>query len=142
MERFWRIIRASFPAVALLSLTVTCAKTPQPPTELAAGDVEGMDICSNNSDLYVTGYAEGSTGFGSSTGSFDQGGKDFFILSLDFNGTVNWTRTYGSEVNYGLGGYIIELEDGSLVFCGTVNFENNNLKIALYKTDSEGNLDL
>ncbi|MFC2124286.1 hypothetical protein ACFLU5_05705 [Bacteroidota bacterium] len=64
------------------------------------------------------------------------------IANFETDGVVNWAKTYGSEVGYGLGGDIIELEDGSLVFCGTVNFENNNLKIALYKTDSEGNLDM
>jgi len=64
------------------------------------------------------------------------------ISNFSDNGTVHWSKVYGTEGDYGLGGDVVEMEDGSLVFCGTVYFENDNLKIVLYKTDSEGNLDM
>ena len=100
------------------------------------GDIEARSMITSNIDFafYIMGTDVTTNRIAIAKVSYSR--FDFSSTALAWEGF----KTYGSDGQYGLGGEIIETDDGYLVFCGTVDFENDNLKIALYKTDRDGNL--
>ena len=94
----------------------------------------------SSGNIYLTGTAEGALG-----GQVNAGSKDAFVMKLDSNGTVLWTRLLGGAVedeSYGLGldaagnlwigGYSYS------TFGGHTNAGNSDAFVAQY--DSAGNL--
>jgi hypothetical protein len=77
----------------------------------------------------VTGY----------TRSFGEGGTDVYLVKLDSNGNMEWTRTFGGEEDdYGYS--VQETSDGGYVIAGvTYSFGENPPEIYIIKTDSNGN---
>jgi hypothetical protein len=67
-----------------------------------------------------------------------EGGKDIFLVKIDFNGNMLWNKVIG-----GLGDETVssirETEDGGLLICGSNNASGLST-IFLMKTDGNGNL--
>ncbi len=64
------------------------------------------------------------------------------LLKLDFEGEVQWRKTFGSN-NNDVGAKVIQLDDGSYVLVGTIGFEvnpNSQSKLCLIKINKNGDL--
>src|SRR3989339_43124 len=69
------------------------------------------------------------------TESFGAGGSDVYLLRLDKNGNLAWSKTFGTEANDG--GYsICQSLDGGFVVTG---YTNDYQDVYLVKTDTNGN---
>src|SRR3989339_870963 len=69
------------------------------------------------------------------TESFGAGGSDVYLLRLDKNGNLAWSKTFGTEANDG--GYsICQTLDGGFVVTG---YTNDYQDVYLVKTDTNGN---
>lgn len=96
---------------------------------LVAGtrEVVPLSFAASNSDFVVIG-----------TENLTVDDTNIYLTKIN-SGGVLWEKTFGGvEIDSG-GGGIAVLADGSIVFVGTVEL-NNQYKIALIKTDADGNL--
>lgn len=72
----------------------------------------------------------------------DPKNDEISLLKLDFEGEVEWRKTYGSNDD-DMGSKVIQLEDGSYAVVGTIGFEINpdsRSKMCLMKLNSNGEL--
>jgi len=75
-----------------------------------------------------------------STTSFGAGGEDIYVVKLDANGNLQWTKTIGGpggEAGFSL----IQTSDGGYVIAGsTTSFGAGGLDVYVVKLDANGNL--
>ncbi len=84
--------------------------------------------------------ADGSYVIAGYTISFGQGGSDVYVLKLDSNGNVVWTRTIGGA-SQDDGYSIIQTTDGGYVIAGvTTSFGSGGPDVYVVKLDANGNL--
>jgi len=91
----------------------------------------GYSICRTNDNAYVfTGY----------TTSFGAGSKDVYLVKIDHNGDVLWTKTIGDS-GIDVGRSFFEMSEGNLIVCGyTESSGSGEDDLLLVKTNSEGNV--
>ena len=65
-------------------------------------------------------------------------GTNIYMTRTTNDGAILWERTFGNSGENTAGG-ILELEDGSFVFTGSINLDNQS-KVCLIKTNSSGDL--
>lgn len=68
------------------------------------------------------------------------GATNFWLSKVSQTGTPVWSTTFGSEATDDTGAAVIELPDGRIAILGTVELEDNQLKMALIKLNREGKL--
>jgi len=74
----------------------------------------------------------------SNTESYGAGGKDVYLLKLDLNGKVKWSRTYGGS-NDDIGYAIINDPNGGFLITGqTLSYGAGNGDVWLIKTNDTG----
>jgi len=74
------------------------------------------------------------------TTSFGNGGADVYILKLDRDGNILWSKTYGGSNDDGARS-IIQTSDGGYIVAGvTASFGNGQDDAYILKLDSNGNL--
>ncbi len=73
------------------------------------------------------------------TRSFGQGNSDFYVLKLDPNGNLIWSKTWGGR-NFDEASSVVEVEDGYLVLGYTMSFGNGSKDVVLVKFDKNGNV--
>ena len=87
-----------------------------------------IDIDSS-SNVYITGYFQGTVDFGSGNITA-AGGSDIFVLKLDSSGTFQWVYTAGGTGNDNGKGIAVDT-DGNILLTGiysnTVNFGSGNI---------------
>lgn len=64
--------------------------------------------------------------------------KNIWLTKIDQSGAVQWSATYGSENEEDTAAAVVELPDGRIVILGTVGLADNQTKIALIKTNADG----
>ncbi len=91
----------------------------------------GMSVRPTNDGEYiVAGY----------TYSFGQGSNDIYLIKLDENGNIQWTRTIGGP-NYDYGQCVAETNDRGYAVTGYTNsFGYGGWDIYIIKLDANGNL--
>lgn len=67
--------------------------------------------------------------------SFGAGGRDVYLVKVDSNGNLQWTKTFGGSGDEG-GADVLQANDGGYIVVGT----NSNTQLYLIKTDATGNL--
>jgi hypothetical protein len=74
------------------------------------------------------------------TKSFGAGGKDVYVVKLDANGNLQWTKTIGGE-NDDRGNSLIQTSDGGYAIAGeTSSFGAGENDVYVVKLDANGNL--
>lgn len=74
------------------------------------------------------------------TNSFGAGVRDFYLVKTDSDGTMQWTKTFGSTNNDFVGS-LQQSNDGGYIISGySSSFGAGNYDIYLVKTDSNGSL--
>jgi hypothetical protein len=74
------------------------------------------------------------------TPSFGAGGGDVYVVKLDANGNLQWTKTIGGE-NWEAGHSLIQTSDGGYAIAGfTSSFGAGGDDIYVVKLDAKGNL--
>ncbi len=74
------------------------------------------------------------------TASFGAGSYDVYVVKLDANGNLQWTRTIGGA-NYDAGQAIIQTTDGGYAIVGrTQSFGADGADVYVVKLDANGNL--
>jgi hypothetical protein len=69
-----------------------------------------------------------------------QEGYDVYVVKLDANGNLQWTRTIGGE-NEDLGHSLIQTSDGGYAIAGeTYSFGAGGYDVYVVKLDATGNL--
>jgi len=93
------------------------------------GDDNGWDIKATTDSCYVlAGY----------TTSFGAGNEDVYVIKINRNGDVLWSRTYGNTSN-DIGLAIKQTEDGGFVITGeTTPVGSDSADVYLVKTDQYG----
>jgi hypothetical protein len=74
------------------------------------------------------------------TSSFGAGSGDVYVVKLDANGNLQWTRTIGGK-GWDAGGSLIQTSDGGYVIAGyTISFGAGGRDVYVVKLDANGNL--
>jgi len=74
------------------------------------------------------------------TTSFGTGGADVYVVKLDANGNLQWTRTIGGKSD-DIGHSLIQTSDGGYAIAGTTeSFGAGNPNVYVVKLDAKGNL--
>jgi hypothetical protein len=95
-----------------------------------AGDVGNSLIQTSDGGYAIAGY----------TKSFGAGGEDVYVVKLDANGNLQWTKTIGGE-NEDWGYSLIQTSDGGYAIAGaTQSFGAGLLDVYVVKLDANGNL--
>jgi hypothetical protein len=73
------------------------------------------------------------------TTSFGQGGRDIYLVKVDYNGNLLWSKTYGTAVDERAFGHCVQItSDGGFIITG--GGDNGGQGIFLIKTDASGNM--
>ena len=89
-----------------------------------------MVLETNGGNFLIVGY----------TYSFGSGNKDIWLIKIDLNGNLIWTKTYGGSGD-DEGKDIIKTSDGNYILTGRSNSSGNQYYDALLiKIDSDGNI--
>jgi hypothetical protein len=73
------------------------------------------------------------------TSSFSAGGRDVYVIKLDANGNLQWTKTIGGE-NDDRGLSLIQTSDGGYAIAGyTKSFGAGGADVYVVKLDKNGN---
>jgi hypothetical protein len=84
--------------------------------------------------------SDGGYAITGSTQSFGAGKADVYVVKLDANGNLQWTRTVGGPGNE-IGSSLIQTSDGGYVIAGTTaSFGVGEADVYLIKLDANGNL--
>jgi len=65
--------------------------------------------------------------------------KDIYLARISNTGDIVWEKTFGFPEFSDTGGNVVELDDGSIVFSGTIRLDNQD-KICLIKVKSDGSM--
>jgi len=94
-----------------------------------SGNDRGMSVVQDlNGNYILAGH----------TDSFGAGGEDFYVIKLDNNGNLLWTRTTGGTGNEQAWGVLVDT-DGGYVVSGKSNSFNGWNGMYIVKFDSDGN---
>ncbi len=93
----------------------------------------------HDSGFGIVQTTDGGIAISGYTESFGAGFYDFYIVKLDANGTLQWTRTVGGlEDDMGLG--IVQTTDGGFAISGaTLSFGAGDYDMFIVKLDGSGN---
>jgi hypothetical protein len=122
-------IRTSPPANTIIPATSSsphfCKAIGGPASE------EGKSLIQTSDGGYaIAGYTE----------SFGAGSEDVYVVKLDANGNLQWTRTIGGEKE-DLGHSLIQTSDGGYAIAGKTNsFGAGRWDVYVVKLDAKGNL--
>ncbi len=101
-------------------------------TTQSYGDNIANEIKTINGGYIIIGTASVSSGAPTEN-------KDIFVLSIFNDGSVNWSKTYGSSTSNDYGQSIALANDGGFYICGKTNTTNNKYDVYLNKIDGNGN---
>lgn len=74
------------------------------------------------------------------TDSWGAGGKDFYLVKTDANGTISWTKTFGGALD-DVANSVKQTSDGGYIVAGETNsFGAGDIDYYLIKTDALGTL--
>jgi hypothetical protein len=74
------------------------------------------------------------------TTSYGAGGQDFYLVKIDTDGNLSWSRTYGG-INSDAAFFVQQTGDGGYIMAGTsYSFGAGACDILLVRTDASGNL--
>jgi len=84
--------------------------------------------------------ADGGYAIAGHTKSFGAGGADVYVVKLDANGNLQWTKTIGGPASE-IGNSLIQTSDGGYAIAGsTISFGAGQLDVYVIKLDANGNL--
>jgi hypothetical protein len=84
--------------------------------------------------------SDGGYAIAGTTSSFGAGGEDVYVVKLDANGNLQWTKTIGGEKTDG-GLSLIQTSDGGYAIAGTTSsFGAGWADVYVVKLDANGNL--
>jgi hypothetical protein len=83
--------------------------------------------------------SDGGYAIAGSTTSFGSGEADVYVVKLDANGNLQWTKTIGAKNEYLIKSSIIQISDGSYVIAGTTtSFGAGGRDVYVVKLDKNG----
>ncbi len=84
--------------------------------------------------------SDGSYAIAGATRSFGAGGTDVYVVKLDANGNLQWTKTIGGKKE-DLGNSLIQTSDGGYAIAGVTNsFDPGGGDVYVVKLDANGDL--
>jgi hypothetical protein len=84
--------------------------------------------------------SDGGYAIAGETYSFGAGGKDVYVVKLDADGNLQWTKTIGGK-GWEAGFSLIQTSDGGYAIAGyTSSFGAGQLDVYVVKLDADGNL--
>jgi hypothetical protein len=84
--------------------------------------------------------SDGGYAIASTTNSFGTGERDVYVVKLDANGNLQWTKTIGGE-SWDWGYSLVQTSDGGYVIAGeTYSFGAGEADVYVVKLDANGNL--
>jgi len=100
---------------------------------------KGLCVARDSLSYYITGYTNSTNG----DISTNLGGTDIFLSKIDINGTVLWTRTYGTNAD-DYSHAVISSGDYGVAICGFTRDTlsagtHGGFDVMLIKVDSSGN---
>jgi hypothetical protein len=99
---------------------------------------EGILLIHAPADIIQT--SDGGYAIAGSTKSFGAGKDDVYVVKLDANGNLQWTKTIGGT-GYDWGESLIQTSDGGYAIAGyTESFGTRSGDVYLVKLDANGNL--
>jgi hypothetical protein len=99
--------------------------------------IGGPDFDVGNSLIQTS---DGGYAIAGSTQSFSAGGQDVYVVKLDANGNLQWTKTIGGKKEDG-GNSLIQTSDGGYAIAGsTRSFGAGEADVYVVKLDARGNL--
>jgi len=99
--------------------------------------IGGPDFDVGNSLIQTS---DGGYAIAGSTQSFSAGGQDVYVVKLDANGNLQWTKTIGGKKEDG-GNSLIQTSDGGYAIAGsTHSFGAGDGDVYVVKLDARGNL--
>jgi hypothetical protein len=88
----------------------------------------------------LTQTSDGGYAIAGFTSSFGAGSGDVYVVKLDANGNLQWTRTIGRK-GWDAGGSLIQTSDGGYAIAGfTLSLGAGGLDVYVVKLDANGNL--
>jgi hypothetical protein len=95
---------------------------------------------SNDESLSLIQTSDGGYAIAGTTQSFGAGEADVYVVKLDANGNLQWTKTIGGENIYS-GSSLIQTSDGGYAIAGTTtSFGAGEADVYVVKLDANGNL--
>jgi uncharacterized delta-60 repeat protein len=109
----------------------------------SGGNVQWTKTIGGGDDDFANSVIQSSDGgyvIAGYTQSFGAGGYDMYVVKLDSNGNVVWTKTIGGS-NSDVANSIVQSSDGGYVVAGeTLSFGASGRDIYVVKLDSSGNI--
>jgi hypothetical protein len=92
-------------------------------------------------DYSLIQTSDGGYAIAGNTNSFGAGERDVYVVKLDANGNLQWTKTIGAKNNYSSKPSLIQTSDSGYVIAGfTRSFGAGRGDVYLFKLDANGNL--
>ena len=82
---------------------------------------------------------DGGYAIAGETNSFGAGDSDCWLIKVDYNGNVQWNKTYGESTADGAKS-VIQTSDGGYVIVGYAADNNASTDVLFVKTDPFGNM--
>lgn len=88
----------------------------------------------------VTQTSDGGYVFSGYTGSYGQGGDDFWLCKIDVNGNLLWNQTYGGQ-GHDQAYCVVQSSDGGFAFAGQTTSANGANDALIFKTSTVGQIE-
>jgi hypothetical protein len=109
----------------------------------ANGNLQGTKTIGGKKEdlgLSLIQTSDGGYAIAGKTNSFGEGGLDVYVVKLNANGNLQWTKTIGAKNRYSSKPSLIQTSDGGYAIAGdTKSFGAGETDICIVKLDKNGN---
>ncbi|MDP8205742.1 MAG: hypothetical protein P9L92_03680 [Candidatus Electryonea clarkiae] len=92
----------------------------------------------NDAAYCIRARPDGGYIFSGMTENFGNGGSDLWLVAIDYQGNIEWDKTFGTNNDEQIGSEFDLTNDGGYILAGYTKIDNENTETLVVKTDASG----